>query len=241
MLTWPWTERLAIVVTVSGIVAFAALTGLIATPPIQSFDERIVLSLRNSSDRSLPVGPAWFVELARDVTALGGYGVLTTLTVLVTVFLRLEQKRMRARFVVITVLSGYLLSMSLKSLISRPRPDFVEYISQHVHSFSFPSGHSMMSAIVYLTLGLMLSDLARRRRVKVFLVAAALTISAVVGFSRIYMGVHYPTDVIAGWWIGLSWALTCWLIVRRRRALADIRECGFATEESVTAGQAVTA
>ena len=123
--------------------------------------------------------------------------------------------------------------MTLKALIARPRPDIVPWLS-HVHSSSFPSGHSMMSAVVYLSLGLMLSDLTSRRLVKTFVVVAPLTISALVGLSRVYMGVHYPTDVVAGWWLGISWSLACWLAIRRWRAFREVRKALSIENENAT-------
>ncbi|MHC4877712.1 MAG: phosphatase PAP2 family protein [Planctomycetota bacterium] len=214
---WPWTERLGLWMLMLAAAVFVLLTGLISSPAMQSFDEAVVRRLRHQESPDRPIGPLWFVELARDFTALGGYGVLVTLTILVTTFLTLERKPHRARFAATTIVAGYLLSMTLKQLVGRPRPDVVAWLS-FPHSSSFPSGHSMMSAIVYLTMGLMLSELASHRRVKVFLAVTPLTISAAVGLSRIYMGVHYLTDVVAGWSAGICWALLCWLVVRRRQS-----------------------
>ena len=173
------------------------------------------------------------IGTTRDFTALGGYGILSTITILVTTFLHLERRPARGHFIVVTVLAGYSLSMMLKAIIARPRPDIVPWLS-HVHSSSFPSGHSMMSAVVYLSLGLMLSDLTSRRLVKTFVVVAPLTISALVGFSRVYMGVHYPTDVVAGWWLGISWSLACWLAVRRWRAFREVRRALTIENEEAT-------
>jgi undecaprenyl-diphosphatase len=214
---WPWTERLGLSMLVLTAAIFAVLTMLVSNQATQGFDESVVRALRKPDDPNLPVGPFWFVELARDFTALGGYGVLITLTVLVTTFLVLERKPSHARFAGWTICGGYVLSMALKALVGRPRPDIVPWLS-FPHSSSFPSGHSMMSAIVYLTMGLMLSELASNRRVKVFLAVSPLAIAAAVGFSRVYMGVHYVTDVAAGWSAGICWALLCWLIIRRRRS-----------------------
>ena len=214
---WPWTERLGLWMLILSAAVFVLLTALISSPSMQAVDEEVIRQLRHPGQPDQPIGPLWFRELARDFTALGGYGVLVTLTILVTTFLTLEHKPHRARFAALTIICGYLLSMTLKHLVGRPRPDVVTWLS-FPHSSSFPSGHSMMSAIVYLTMGLMLSELASHRRVKVFLAVTPLTISAAVGLSRIYMGVHYLTDVVAGWCAGICWALLCWLLVRRRRA-----------------------
>lgn len=213
---WKWTEKLGVAICVMGICIVSLLTGLISSPSTQEFDESVIRQMRSQDDPSRPVGPNWMAESMRDWTALGGYSVLLTITILVSVFLALERQNAHVRVIVATVVSGFLLTLILKAIVSRPRPDIVPHHS-YVDSPSFPSGHSMMSAIVYLTLGLMLSELASHRHVKVFLVTAAMLISGTVAFSRIFMGVHYPTDVVAGWWAGTSWALISWLIVRRRR------------------------
>jgi len=220
---WKKTEVFGLLMMLTGLTVFVALAAQLGTPSVQRFDETVVRSLRNAEDLAQPIGPDWFKELARDFTALGGYGILSTITILVTTFLHLERRPARAHFVVVVIVAGYSLSMTLKALIARPRPDIVPWLS-HVHSSSFPSGHSMMSAVVYLSLGLMLSDLTSRRLVKTFVVVAPLTISALVGFSRVYMGVHYPTDIVVGWWLGISWSLACWLAIRRWRAFTEVRK-----------------
>lgn len=230
---WKKTEVFGLIMMLTGLAVFTALAAQLGTPSVQRFDETVVRSLRNAEDLTQPIGPTWFKELARDFTALGGYGILSTITLLVTTFLHLERRPARAHFVVVAIVAGYSLSMTLKALIARPRPDIVPWLS-HVHSSSFPSGHSMMSAVVYLSLGLMLSDLTSRRLVKTFVVVAPLTISALVGLSRVYMGVHYPTDVVAGWWLGISWSLACWLAIRRWRAFREVRKALSIENENAT-------
>jgi len=216
---WKKTEVFGLLMMLTGLAVFVALAAQLGTPSVQRFDEAVVRSLRNAEDLAQPIGPDWFKELARDFTALGGYGILSTITILVTTFLHLERRPARAHFVVVAIVAGYSLSMTLKALIARP---------------SFPSGHSMMSAVVYLSLGLMLSDLTSRRLVKTFVVVAPLTISALVGFSRVYMGVHYPTDIVAGWWLGISWSLACWLAIRRWRAFHEVRRALSVENENAT-------
>jgi undecaprenyl-diphosphatase len=230
---WKKTEVFGLIMMLTGLAVLTALAAQLGTPSVQRFDETVVRSLRNAEDLTQPIGPTWFKELARDFTALGGYGILSTITLLVTTFLHLERRPARAHFVVVAIVAGYSLSMTLKALIARPRPDIVPWLS-HVHSSSFPSGHSMMSAVVYLSLGLMLSDLTSRRLVKTFVVVAPLTISALVGLSRVYMGVHYPTDVVAGWWLGISWSLACWLAIRRWRAFREVRKALSIENENAT-------
>jgi undecaprenyl-diphosphatase len=230
---WKRTELFGLLMMLTGLAVLMILVSQLGQPSLQNFDEAVVRNLRNVNNPATPIGPGWFQELTRDFTALGGYGILSTITILVTTFLHLERRPARGHFIVVTVLAGYSLSMMLKAIIARPRPDIVPWLS-NVHSSSFPSGHSMMSAVVYLSLGLMLSDLTSRRLVKTFVVVAPLTISALVSFSRVYMGVHYPTDVVAGWWLGISWSLACWLAIRRWRAFREVRRALTIENEEAT-------
>ena len=118
-----------------------------------------------------------------------------------------------AVFVVASVVSGLLVSSFLKNLFQRPRPDLVPHGS-YVSSASFPSGHSMLSAVTYLTLGALLSRSQRRKRLKAYFLLVAALLSFLVGVSRVYLGVHWPTDVVAGWAAGACWAIVCWLAAR---------------------------
>jgi undecaprenyl-diphosphatase len=139
---------------------------------------------------------------------------LTLLTAFVTGYLLLDGRRRMALFVCGSVVSGLILSNVLKAFFHRPRPDLVPFGS-YVSTSSFPSGHSMLSAVTYLTLGALLARSHRRTRVRAFLLLFAGFVSFLVGLSRVYLGVHWPTDVLAGWTAGASWALLCWLVARR--------------------------
>src|SRR3954470_7238136 len=127
--------------------------------------------------------------------------------------------------VLIASFGGLLLSTGLKSLVDRPRPQLVPHLSQ-VYTSSFPSGHSMMSAIVYLTLGSLLARLVPSRPVKVYCMFVAMGLTFLVGISRVYMGVHYPTDVLAGWTAGLVWALLVWLAARALQRRGTVEKGG---------------
>jgi undecaprenyl-diphosphatase len=104
-----------------------------------------------------------------------------------------------------------LVSVLLKNLFARPRPEVVPYLSQ-VYSSSFPSAHSMIAAVVYLTVGSLLASVISKLSLKIYVLTVAVMLTTAVGFARIYLGVHYPTDVLAGWLAGLLWALSCWLV-----------------------------
>jgi undecaprenyl-diphosphatase len=171
--------------------------------------------MRQPDDLSMPRGPVWLQDVARDITALGGYAILILLVGIIAGFLQLDGKKGAVRFLAGAVLSGYLVGMGLKSLFTRPRPSIVPHLSP-VFTTSFPSGHSMMSAIVYLTLGALLSRLeVNHPRLRLYFIVVPLLLTGLVGVSRVYLGVHYPTDVLAGWTAGLVWATLCSLVAQR--------------------------
>jgi undecaprenyl-diphosphatase len=135
--------------------------------------------------------------------------VLTIVTISVAGYLSLEGKRQEAALLIVAVVGGLLISSLLKAGFDRPRPDLVPHGSI-VSSRSFPSGHSMLSAVTYLTIGAISARLREDRRVKIYILVMAVLTTMLVGISRVYLGVHWPTDVLAGWTIGAAWALLCW-------------------------------
>jgi len=179
----------------------------------QAFDQKLLLAMRNPGDLS-PLGPLELREAARDITALGGLSVLTLVTFITGGFLWLGGKKHLSLFVYGSVASGLLVSTLLKELFQRPRPELVP-LGAYVSTTSFPSGHSMLSAVTYLTLGALLARAQSRKRLKAFLLLAAILLTFLVGVSRVYLGVHWPTDVLAGWTAGASWAILCDLAARR--------------------------
>lgn len=170
-----------------------------------------MLAFRDPADPGQPAGPVWLATLGRDVTALGGATVVVTLTLLVIFSLVLRRQWGRIGLIVVTVGGGYALSATLKLHYDRPRPDIVPHLTE-VGSASFPSGHSLLSSVVYLTLGALLAQASSRRREKIYFVAVAFMLTFLIGLSRVFLGVHYPTDVLAGWSAGTAWALLCWLV-----------------------------
>lgn len=199
----------ALAVAASAIWGFAELAEEVLEGETHAFDERILLALRSATDPSDPLGPGWLEELMRDLTALGSMGLLTIITLAVAAFLALDRKTHAALFVLLAVGGGALLSTLLKIGFDRPRPDLVPHGSI-VYTASFPSGHAMLAAVVYLTLGALLARVQPRRLLKLYLLGLALLLTVAVGASRVYLGVHWPTDVLAGWAVGAAWALLCW-------------------------------
>lgn len=172
-----------------------------------NFDNAVLMALRTPGDPADPIGPAWFNEAVRDITAFGSFSVLGIIVILVFAYLLLVGKQRTGWFMVFAVLSGTIISTVLKWLFDRPRPDLTG-VAQ-VFTASFPSGHATVSAVVFLTIGVMLAEASPVRQVKRFFVGVAIALTLLVGVSRIYLGVHYPTDVLAGWSLGAAWALLC--------------------------------
>jgi undecaprenyl-diphosphatase len=193
--------------------AFVELADEVIEGETKDLDDRILMALRDRDNPADPVGPPWLEEIGRDMTAVGGVLVLSTVTAAVVGFLLIQRKNHAALFLLIATGGALIASLILKNSFDRPRPDVVPHLSV-VMTSSFPSGHSMLSASIYLTLGAMLARMSAQKRLKLYFVGVAMVLTLLVGLSRVYMGVHYPTDVLAGWTIGLAWALTCWLAAR---------------------------
>ena len=218
-----------------GLWAFAELADEVVERDTQTFDERVLLSLRNPDDVTDPIGPRWVEEIGRDFTALGGVAFLTLLTIAIAGYLFLERKPGLALFLIVTVAGGTIVSFLLKAAYSIPRPDLVPHGSI-VYTSSFPSGHSMMSAITYLTLAVVLARAHSRRRVKTFFIALGALLTLAVGVSRVYLGVHWPTDVLAGWTAGTVWAILCWLLALRLQRRGQLESAGVEGEPEPPAG-----
>jgi len=209
----------ALLFAAGGIWLFVELADDVLEGDTAAVDETLLLMLRTADDSTDPLGPTWVEELARDVTGLGGAGVLTILTLASAGFLVLQRKRWLAAYLLAAVVSGVIVSTLLKLGFDRPRPDLVPH-GQVVYTSSFPSGHSMLSAVVFLTLGALLATGQSNLRVRAYLIVLAVFLTGIVGVSRVYLGVHWPTDVLAGWTAGAAWALLCWAVagrLRRRR------------------------
>lgn len=206
---------LVIILAIAGALwAFVGLAAEMLEGDLHEFDERILLSLRTAGDLSNPIGGPQVEVAMRDLTALGGITLLTLLTLAVLAFLILRGQRASALFLAIAIVGGQVLSHLMKFSFARPRPELVPHIVE-VSSASFPSGHSMMSAVTYLTLAVMLARTERRIRIRVFYIVVAAILTMLVGLSRVYLGVHWPSDVLGGWSLGAAWALGVWLLARR--------------------------
>jgi undecaprenyl-diphosphatase len=203
---------IAVTVAAAVLFAFARLAGAVRRGGTEGFDEWLIVALRTPGDLADPIGPRWLEEAMRDFTALGSTGVLTVMVLAIAGFLAMTRKGHAALFVLASVGGGVLISQTMKWAYARPRPELVPHGAE-VYTASFPSGHSMMSAVVYLTLGALLARTQADRAVKAYILAVAVLLTALVGVSRVYLGVHWPTDVLAGWTLGGAWALICLLVM----------------------------
>ena len=169
--------------------------------------------LRSTSGTMRPIGPSWLPAAARGGTALGSVVVLTLVVGLAAAALAARRRYGAAVVFVATAMGGFGLNEGLKQIYGRARPD-PEFRWVEVDSLSFPSGHAMMSAIVYLTLVVFITREKRAPISKIPLMIAALLFCILIGLSRIYLGVHYPTDVLGGWLAAVAWLEICWIAER---------------------------
>jgi undecaprenyl-diphosphatase len=197
-------------IAIGGVTLFIALAFAVRAGLTDGFDEAVLLALRDPANVSDAWGPSWFEETAAELTALGGYPILVTVSVLVLTVLVLLRHAAAAGFLASALTGGTALSTSLKHVFARPRPDLVDHMDRTFTS-SFPSGHATVSMLAYLTLAAVAMRFVPRHSVRVFLPSAAFALALIIGASRVYLGVHWPSDVLAGWSVGMAWASLCWL------------------------------
>ncbi len=205
---------LLVLVVLATVWGFLEMAGEVMEKETHAFDEAVLLSMREPGNTADPIGSAWVEEMARDLTALGGFTLLTGVTLVaagVAVFAGRARLALLGFFSIVT--GSFVMSL-LKQGYDRPRPDLVEH-GTLVHNASFPSGHSMMGAMVWLTLGILLARTQPKKRVRAFIVGISVVVTVLVGVSRVYLGVHWPTDVAGGWMLGGAWAMLFWLVVMK--------------------------
>lgn len=200
----------AIAAATSALWLFFEVAEEVAEGGTRRIDTAILMAFRSPGDPANPLGPEWLREFVRDISGLGSPGVLGLLVAATAVFLLLSGKHRTALFVLAATLGGALVSSLLKEDFGRPRPDLVPHGS-FVYSASFPSGHAMISAVVYLTLGALVARVVPGRWLKRYVMIVASLLTGLIGISRVYLGVHWPSDVLAGWAVGAAWALGCWV------------------------------
>ncbi|MGN6555727.1 MAG: phosphatase PAP2 family protein [Verrucomicrobiota bacterium] len=224
-MSWPkplkqsyrWLRRqdllllLLMLLVVLGLWAFLALAHEMTEGETRGLDEWAIRVFRNPSNPAEPIGPKWLESAVRDITALGSATVLLLVLGLVAGFVIVRRQYHALGLILGALGGGLFLNVWLKRIYERPRPELVPPLVR-VSSASFPSGHSLLSAVVYLTLCALLARLVQPMKLKLYILGAGIFVSFLVGVSRVYLGVHYPTDVLAGWTAGAVWAVICWLL-----------------------------
>ncbi|HEY3696630.1 phosphatase PAP2 family protein [Phenylobacterium sp.] len=206
-------RALGLIIALGGaILAFLGLSDEVGENATAAFDRAILLWFRNPANPADPIGSRAVEEAMRDVTALGGVTLLTLFVVIAAASLLFFGKWRQAVVLTVTIILAEVCNDTLKVVYDRPRPELVPH-GVYVYTHSFPSGHSMLSAATYLTVAAILSSLDRRRRFKAFVFTLAILVIVAVGVSRVYLGVHWPTDVLAGWTLGAAWALLARLVL----------------------------
>ena len=216
---WLWPTLILLLLATAGVALHIAEE--ILEGDVFASDRAILLALRDPSNLAMPIGPGWLRQAAIDVTALGGFTLLWLFGFAGVIYLLMRRKRAEAAWIAASLIGSALINSWLKSFFHRARPDVVPHLVD-VSTASFPSGHAMSSAAIYLTLGVMLAETDPRPIGRMFIMGFMTLLSVAIGCTRIYLGVHWPSDVVAGWCFGATWALIVfaanrWLRQRSRQ------------------------
>jgi len=209
----------ALLIIALGVMTFVEVADDMTEADGQMFDQAVLHWLQPVAGQ--PRGPWWLQEAAADLTSLGGISVLTLFAVIAFSFLLIQRKRLSALLLVVGLIGGVGLSEGLKALFERARPP-VAYQAVETLNASFPSGHALLSTVFYLTLGVMLTRAFPKKRLKAFVLGSAMLIALLIGLTRVYLGAHWASDVIAGWCAGAAWAMALWLVayaIERRQVV----------------------
>lgn len=214
----------ALFVVALGVMTFVELADDMTEADGRAFDLAVLLAMRPNGSTD-GWGPSWLETAALDLTSLGGIAVLTLFAAIVILFLFLQRKRLSALLLLTGLGGGVMLSEGLKSVFGRDRPPQAFQAVETINA-SFPSGHALLSAVFYLSIGVMLTRAFPQRRFKAYVLGVAVVLTLIVGLTRIYLAAHWATDVLAGWSVGAAWAMTLWLVayaVQRRQLVHHAR------------------
>jgi undecaprenyl-diphosphatase len=204
----PWRVLGGLAALGAAVAVFIKAVALSRSAGFGEIEESILQAFRQAEDPTQVIGPDWLHGAAIDFTALGGTPVVTLIAMLVVGYCLLRRNWRNGLFVAVAIGLGAVFNSILKALYARARPDVVPHLTE-VTSASFPSGHSMMASITYLTLGALLARASESHRERAYFIIVAVLLTVLVGFTRVFLGVHYPSDVLAGWSAGIAWALAC--------------------------------
>lgn len=216
---WPALMLIAVVL-------FLLLAWVKGTSAGESFDRAVLSALQNQGESVVPLGPAWLREAFRDLTALGSISVLALATLIGVAWLLLSGFWRISLLTAAVIAGGAAMSFLLKGYFSQPRPDLLSEPTQ-VFTSSFPSSHAMASLVTWMTLAWLLALGRCDRTARGYLLGTAVLITLVAGCSRLYLGVHWPSDVLAGWAAGLAWLSLCGWALQGRLAIWLAPELGY--------------
>ncbi len=202
-----------LLLAVAGVVGFVHVTSEMLEGEAAGPDRFILLALRTPGHPETPIGPAWLLQSAMDVSALGGFTFIWLFTLATLGFLLLIRRWAAAGVFFVAIAGASALNAVLKFGLHRARPEVVPHLAE-VSNASFPSGHAMISAATYMTVGALLAQTQPSPLVRTYLVSLFVVLALMIGVSRLYLGVHWPSDVLAGWFLGGAWALLFWTIAR---------------------------
>jgi undecaprenyl-diphosphatase len=215
------------------ILAFVGIADEMREDGGRAFDWSVLrLTHPNPADPADPVGPSWLDQASADFSALGSVTVLLTVVIGACGYLLLRRRALEALLLALATGGGLAISQMLKTVFGRDRPPDA-YRAVEVLNQSFPSGHAVLSAVVFLTLGAMLARAEESWRLRVYVLSVAILIAVLIGLTRIHLGVHWATDVLGGWCAGAAWAAACWLLDRWIR----LRVAGRGTNEATPSAE----
>ncbi|MCJ2185315.1 phosphatase PAP2 family protein [Novosphingobium beihaiensis] len=213
----PLDPRKALIVAALCWSGFAAVAWAVATGQSAAIDKAGLLFWRNGP--LLPPSTPHAVEIMRGITALGGAPLRSLFAVLAVAVLLALRLRREAVLLAFTVTGAAIVNSAAKALAGRPRPEIVPHLTA-ASGYSFPSGHSFNGAAIYIAMALTFAALSPRRAVRHTLIACAMALSVAIAWSRVWLGVHWPSDALAGWLGGAGWAfLASALLYRRRQSI----------------------
>ena len=205
---------LVMLLSLSGALLFAHVVEEMLEGDTSASDNAILLALRVPGHLATPIGPSWLLQSAIDISALGGFTFIWLFTAAAAGFFALTRRWRTLAIFLGAIVGASVLDTLLKLSFHRARPEVVPHLTQ-VDNASFPSGHAMISAATYLTLGALLASGQGSRGARLYVLGLSVAVTLLIGLSRLYLGVHWPSDVVAGWSAGAAWALLFWIVARR--------------------------
>ncbi len=208
---------LVLLLSLSGAVLFAHVVEEMMEGDTSASDNAILLALRVPGHLATPIGPPWLLQSAIDISALGGFTFTWLFTAAAAGFFALTRRWRTLGIFLGAIVGASVLDAVLKLSFHRARPEIVPHLTQ-VDNASFPSGHAMISAAIYLTLGALLASSQASRGARLYVLGLSVVVTILIGLSRLYLGVHWPSDVLAGWSAGAAWALMFWIVAAKTQA-----------------------